>query len=208
MLEAQPGEPMLQQHLMARATKLAEKWARMSPLRMRVILVALVQRVEIRPDEMIIHLRPHRLAALLEDRLTTATPDPVDDEPTVPLSHPVQLRRAGKEVRMVIDHTDPFAPLPKPDPGLIKAIVNAHRFNENLMHGGAGTSGPRGSPYARPRRTPGTIRLIFAVPEHLPQINPPLNLIAFVQAVVDLDQVANKIQPSPASGFESGIRAG
>ncbi len=138
MLEAQPGEPMLQQHLMARATKLAEKWARMSPLRMGVILVAVVQRVEIRPDEVIIHLRPHRLAALLEDRLTTATPDPVDDEPTVPLSHPVQLRRAGKEVRMVIDHTDPFAPLPKPDPSLIKAIVNAHRFNENLMHGGAG----------------------------------------------------------------------
>ncbi len=38
---------------------------------------------------------------------------------------------------MVIDHTDPFAPPAKPDPGLIKAIVNAHRFNENLLHGGA-----------------------------------------------------------------------
>lgn len=30
---------------------------------------------------------------------------------------------------MVIDHTDPFAPPAKPDPSLIKAIVNAHRFN-------------------------------------------------------------------------------
>ena len=39
---------------------------------------------------------------------------------------------------MVIDHTDPFAPPAKPDPGLIKAIVNAHRFNDNLLHGGAG----------------------------------------------------------------------
>jgi hypothetical protein len=38
---------------------------------------------------------------------------------------------------MVIDHTDPFAPSAKPDPGLIRAIVNAHRFNENLLHGRA-----------------------------------------------------------------------
>ncbi len=38
---------------------------------------------------------------------------------------------------MVVDHTDPFASSAKPDPSLIKAIVNAHRFNENLLHGGA-----------------------------------------------------------------------
>ena len=34
---------------------------------------------------------------------------------------------------MVIDHTDPFAPPAKPDPSLIKVIVNAHRFNEQLL---------------------------------------------------------------------------
>jgi len=40
---------------------------------------------------------------------------------------------------MVIDRTDPFAPRPKPDPRLIKAIINAHRFNEKLLlHGRAG----------------------------------------------------------------------
>jgi len=109
----------------------------MSSLRMRVVLVALVRRVDIFPDEMIIHLRPRRLATLLDDRLTTPNSNPVDDEPTLPLTHPVQLRRAGKEVRMVIDHTDPFAPPAKPDPSLVKAIVNAHRFNEKLLHGGA-----------------------------------------------------------------------
>ncbi len=32
---------------------------------------------------------------------------------------------------MVIDHTDPFAPPAKPDPSLIKAIVNAHRFKNS-----------------------------------------------------------------------------
>jgi hypothetical protein len=87
----------------------------------------------LRPDEVIIHLRPRRLAALLDDRLTTAIPDPGNDEPTLPLSRPVHLRRAGKEVRMVIDHTDPFAPPPKPDRALIRLVIRAHRFHDLLV---------------------------------------------------------------------------
>jgi hypothetical protein len=35
----------------------------------------------------------------------------------------VRLRHAAKEVRIVIDGSDPFAPSPKPDPSLIKAII-------------------------------------------------------------------------------------
>jgi site-specific DNA recombinase len=136
ILEAHASEPMLQQVLIARAAELAEEWARTSPLRMRVILLALVRRVDIDPNEVIVHLHPRRLTALLEGRLIADGSRPVDDEPTLPLAHPVQLRRAGKEVRMVIDHTDPFAPPAQPDPSLIKAVVSAHRFNEKLLRGG------------------------------------------------------------------------
>jgi site-specific DNA recombinase len=141
ILEAQPGEPLLRQSLMTRAAELAGEWAEMSPLRMRVVLLAVVQRVDMHPNQVIIHLRPRRLAALLDDRLTTANPDPGDDEPTLPLSHPVHLRRAGKEVRMVIDHTDPFAPAPKPDRALIRLVVRAHRFHEMLITQKAGKFG-------------------------------------------------------------------
>jgi site-specific DNA recombinase len=133
ILEAQPGEPLLQQRLMTRASELAGEWAGMSPLRMRVVLLALVQRIDMRPEDVTIHLRPRRLAALLDDRLTATNPDRLDDEPTLSLSHPVHLRRAGKEVRMVIDHTDPFVPPPKPDRALIRLVVRAHRFHELLV---------------------------------------------------------------------------
>ncbi len=133
ILQAQIAEPMLQQNLIARAAELASQFAQMSPLRMRVILLALIQRVDLRPDEVIVHLRPRRLAACLDDRPTAANAHPVDDEPTLPLSHPVHLRRAGKEVRMVIDHTDPFAPPAKPDRALIRLIVRAHRFHDMLI---------------------------------------------------------------------------
>jgi len=84
-------------------------------------------------DEVIIHLRPRRLAALLGNPCPASNPDTRDDEPTLPLSHPVRLRRAGKEVRMVIDHTDPFAPPAKPDRALIRLVVRAHRFHEMLV---------------------------------------------------------------------------
>jgi hypothetical protein len=138
IIEAQAGEPRLKQSLMARAAELAGEWPSLPPLRMRVILLALVQRVDMRPDEVIIHLRPRRLAALLDDRLTTANSVPLDDEPTLSLSHPLRLRRAGKEVRMAIDHTDPFAPPQKPDRGLTKAIGRAHRFHDMLVKHNAG----------------------------------------------------------------------
>ena len=49
IIEAQAGEPLLQQSLMVRATELAAEWTRLSALRMRVILLALVQRVDISP---------------------------------------------------------------------------------------------------------------------------------------------------------------
>src|SRR2546430_616958 len=65
---AEVGEPMLQQNLIARAAELASKFDQTSPLRMRVLLLTLVQRVDMHPDEVIIHLRPRRLAALLDDR--------------------------------------------------------------------------------------------------------------------------------------------
>jgi site-specific DNA recombinase len=45
----------------------------------------------------------------------------------------VHLRRAGKEVRMVIDHTDPFAPPAIPDRALIRLVVRAHRFHGMLV---------------------------------------------------------------------------
>jgi hypothetical protein len=119
ILEAQISEPMLQQKLIARAAELACQFGQMLPLRMRIMLLALVHRVDADADKEIIHFRPRRLAALLDDCLTATGREPVDDEPTLPLSHPVHLRRAGKEVRMVIDHTDPFARPAKPDRALI-----------------------------------------------------------------------------------------
>src|SRR6202043_4049902 len=50
------------------------------------------------------------------------------------LSVPVRLRRAGREIRMVIDGTDPFA-ASKPDARLIRLLIRRCRFNGALAQG-------------------------------------------------------------------------
>jgi site-specific DNA recombinase len=54
----------------------------------------------------------------------------VNDDQTELLSVPVRLRCTGREIRMVIGGTDPFAA--KPDAKLIKLLLRARRFNATL----------------------------------------------------------------------------
>ena len=104
----------------------------MSQLRLRTTILALVQRIEVSAAVVIIELRPHRLVALLDE--TAASSQPPDGAATVRLSHPIRLRRAGKEVRMVINQTGAFAS----DPSLVKALARARRFHDMLVNQQAG----------------------------------------------------------------------
>jgi site-specific DNA recombinase len=55
------------------------------------------------------------------------------DETQIP-SVPVRRRCCGREIRMLIDGTDPFATA-KPDARLIKLLIRARRFNATLVDG-------------------------------------------------------------------------
>src|SRR5262245_47759775 len=81
-------------------------------------------------DRIDIHLRPTRLGALLDIAVVPSAPD---DETQI-LYVPIRLRRAGREITMRIDGTDPSATA-KPDARLIKLLIRAHRFNTALVGG-------------------------------------------------------------------------
>src|SRR6516225_314210 len=67
--------------------------------------------------------------------LDVATPLPsVAEDETQILSVPIRLRRAGREITMRIDGTDPFATA-KPDTRLIRLLIRARRFNATLVGG-------------------------------------------------------------------------
>jgi site-specific DNA recombinase len=123
-------EPLAQQQLVARAAQIGRQWSELPPARRRAVLTALLERVEARVDRVHIHLRPTRLSALFDAAVPPS--QSLLEEETVILSVATRLRRAGMEIRMLIDGTDPFAAV-KPDARLIKLLLRARRLNATLV---------------------------------------------------------------------------
>ena len=120
-------DPSTQRRLIARAAEIGNTWPELPGTRQRVLLTGLIERIDVGAEQIDIHFRPTRLGAFL-DVAASPLPRATDDEIEV-LSIPVWLRRSGREIRMLIEGTDPFA---KPDSRLIKLLIRAHRFNAAL----------------------------------------------------------------------------
>src|SRR6266404_3852556 len=116
------------------AAEIEKHWPELPVARKRAVLATLIERIEVRVDRIDIRLRPPRLAALLDGPDTS--PQGANDEETELLSLPARLRRAGREIRMVIHGTDPFATA-KPNARLVKLLLRARRFNAALTQGEA-----------------------------------------------------------------------
>jgi DNA invertase Pin-like site-specific DNA recombinase len=120
----------MQQRLVARAADIGEHWSELPVARKRAVLAALIERIEVRVDQIDIRLRPPRLNALLD---VAATSHGVTDDEIELLSVPVRLRRSGREIRLVTNGTDSF--VAKPDARLIKLLLRARRFHATLAEG-------------------------------------------------------------------------
>src|SRR5215475_13047595 len=68
---------------------------------------------------------------MLLDIVATPSPSETHDETQI-LAVPIELRRSGREIKMLIDGVDPFATA-KPDARLIKLLIRARRFNATLV---------------------------------------------------------------------------
>jgi site-specific DNA recombinase len=128
---ARLADPSVQHRRVARAAKIGKHWPELPVARKRAVLTALIERIEVGVDQIDIRLRPPRLGALLDG---DATPSQDVGEEIELLSVPVRLRRAGQEIRMVIDGTDPFATA-KPNARLVKLLLRARRYNAALTQG-------------------------------------------------------------------------
>src|SRR5204862_5521024 len=119
------ADPSIEHRRVARAAEIGKHWPELPVARKRAVLATLIERIDVKVDRIDIRLRPPRLATLLDG--PDSSPHGVNDEETELLSVPLRLRRAGREIRMVIDGTDPFAPA-KPNARLIKLLLMARRF--------------------------------------------------------------------------------
>src|SRR5712664_4111696 len=129
---ARLADPSIQHRRIAPAAEIGKHWPELPVARKRAVLTTLIERIDVRVDRIDIRLRPPWLAALLDGPDTS--PQRANDQETELLSVPVRLRRAGREIRMVIDGTDPFATA-KPNARLVKLLLRARRFNAALTQG-------------------------------------------------------------------------
>jgi len=126
-----------QRRLVAGAAEIGKSWPELLRTRQRTVLTGLIERIDVGTDQIDIHFRPTRLGALLD--VATPLPSASDDESQL-LSVPIRLRRAGREITMWIDGTNPFATA-KPDARLVKLLIRARRFNAALLDS-------KGAPFA------------------------------------------------------------
>jgi len=121
-------DPSAQRRLIARAGEIGKGWTELAGTRQRAFLTTLIDHIDVGAHQIDIHLRPIRLAALLD---VAVTPSATDDEIQI-LAVSVRLRRSGRAIKMLIEGTDPFATA-KPDTRLVKLLIRAHQFNATLL---------------------------------------------------------------------------
>ena len=126
------ADPSIQHRRVAPPAEIGKHWPELPVARKRAVLATLIERIDVRLDRIDIRLRPARLATLLDGPYTP--PQGANAEETELLSLPARLRRSGREIRMVIDGTDPFATA-KPNARLLKLLLRARRFNAALTQG-------------------------------------------------------------------------
>ena len=124
------ADPSAQSQLIARAVEIGKSWTELPATRQRAFLTALIDRIDVGAHQIDIHLRPIRLAALL-DVAATPLPSATEDEIQI-LSIPVRLRRSGRAIRMLIEGTEACATA-KPDARLVKLLIRARQFNATLL---------------------------------------------------------------------------
>ena len=166
---ARLADASIQQRLVARAAEIGKRWPELPVARKRVVLTGLIERIEVSVDQIDIRFRPSRLSALL-DAAATPLQGATDDETEI-LRVPIRLRRVGREIRMVIDGTDPFAAAP--DARLIRLLLRARRFNATLADS-------EGVPFAALAQRQGVSRSYFTRLVRLSYLAPDIT-----QAILD-----------------------
>ena len=123
-----------QSRLIARGVKIAKEIESLTPDRLRVMLMTLVSRVDIRPDRVEISVRRSRLVELLGsgsiDLVTQQGPPDNEAKDVLTLTVRARLQRVGREMKMLVDNTDDQT---KADPALLRIVARAHDIQERLM---------------------------------------------------------------------------
>jgi DNA invertase Pin-like site-specific DNA recombinase len=116
------------------AANLAGRWSEIEPSGRRLLLLRLVDRIDLRCDTVDIAIRPNAIPVIIASDIGAMQSDPGDkDMPTLILSIPARLKRAGMETRLLIEGAG-GGPRREPDRSLLRLLARARRFQTMVMH--------------------------------------------------------------------------
>ncbi len=121
-----------QSQLIERSRQIAEELGGRASGEVKALLMALLCRVEIRSDRVDITLSQSRLTELLAGSLDLKMPHhelPNRSGDRLTLTVPAGLKRAGREMRMLVENADDQTAA---DPSLLRIIVRAHHIQARL----------------------------------------------------------------------------
>jgi site-specific DNA recombinase len=124
----------LGRRLLDRASRLAREWPQLGAAEVRRMLLAILTRVSLHTDRIDLHVQLDGVAALLAaDSKSTSldAANPTKEATPLILSVQASLRRAGREVAMVIG-ADP-ATEPVADPAMMRLMLRARSMWEKLQ---------------------------------------------------------------------------
>lgn len=156
-----------QNRLISRGRQIAEELPTMAPDQTRAMLMAIVSRIDLKPDRVEIKLRREGLIELLHAQSTAPntrgrTSDK-ESEDILTLKVKARLQRVGREMRMLVEnaHDQMLA-----DPGLLRIIARAHDIQARLVS----TDLPLHAIANQERVTPGYISRLLRLPLLAPDI--------------------------------------
>jgi site-specific DNA recombinase len=124
-----------QKRLIEQARRVAEGGDDLPSPEVRVLISAILLRAQVHPDRIELTVSRVRLAQWLEgrhkDKARRLATTPDTDARPITVSIPARLKRAGKEMRIIVeDGSDPVIP----DTSLVRLLVRAHVIRERLIN--------------------------------------------------------------------------
>ena len=114
---------------LAKAVELSSSWAALPSLKVRELVRTIVERVCVRPDEVVVSVDRQAIAKTL---LGDAYRQPPEDRPdAIEIRAEAKLRRAGKGVRLIVGG----GRASKPDRQMVALLRNAFATRDALMSG-------------------------------------------------------------------------
>lgn len=164
-------------HLLERAEQRARAWSDQPRTDRHLLLRGLIASVRVHPKRMDLLLKLSALLALLDPHQKPGQPDG-PAETLIPLSMPVALKRAGLEMRLLVQGAkDDRAP----DPALVKLIARANKMHDRLLREGLSMRELARQEKLNSSYISRVVRLAFLAPEIVTAIlkgRQPINLTA------------------------------